>query len=293
MRKTSRKITAFIGINSLALIVGVSAFSASAQQIIPSETTTTSQVDAGNNSSGKTTTTVAKPAAQTSGSSAYSWTGGYIGANVGYGWGDADTSFNPQPSAASFSAMAPTTLDVRPKGVIGGVQGGYNYQMGHFVLGGEADIKFSGMKDTVTRTPIIQNNGTPFAGAGFQASTQEIKWVGTVRPRAGAAFGRFLVYGTAGLAYGKIENSANTEFRPVGTVNYAASNDSTRTGWVGGGGVEIGVTKNFSIKSEYLYHDLGKTRSLADATPALPPFQVQYEWNSKFSTWTTGVNFRF
>ena len=61
----------------------------------------------------------------------YNWSGFYIGGNVGYGWGDADTSFNPLPSAAAFVNLAPTTLGPDPQGVVGGVQAGYNWQAGN------------------------------------------------------------------------------------------------------------------------------------------------------------------
>lgn len=106
----------------------------------------------------------------------YNWSGFYIGGNVGYGWGDADTSFNPLPSAAAFVNLAPTTLGPDPQGVIGGVQAGYNWQAGKFVVGLEADIQASDIHGTALVTPIIQNSGVPFAGAGFLSASQRIDW---------------------------------------------------------------------------------------------------------------------
>src|SRR5258705_13841990 len=63
---------------------------------------------------------------------AFSWTGFYVGAHVGYGWGTHDTG----------------VLDGEPKskGVLGGVQAGYKFQTGHVVLGREADWLFSGIQ---------------------------------------------------------------------------------------------------------------------------------------------------
>src|SRR5438309_2890558 len=61
---------------------------------------------------------------------AYSWAGPYLGGNIGYTWGSIDN--NP----------------VRPSGVAGGVQGGYNWQNGPVVFGLEADIQASGANDT-------------------------------------------------------------------------------------------------------------------------------------------------
>src|ERR1700692_2092719 len=58
----------------------------------------------------------------------YTWTGFYIGLNVGYGWGNADTSFEPLPDAATFILLEPQRHDAEPDGVIGGGQIGFNYQ---------------------------------------------------------------------------------------------------------------------------------------------------------------------
>ena len=63
----------------------------------------------------------------------YSWMGPYLGANLGYQWGE--TTNNP----------------TEPSGIAGGVQAGYNWQYGQFVFGGEADIQLSGADDTSRR----------------------------------------------------------------------------------------------------------------------------------------------
>ena len=58
---------------------------------------------------------------------AFTWTGFYVGANAGYGWGNVNTN----------AAVSIGDLD----GFIGGGQVGYNYQIGQFVLGAEADFQ--------------------------------------------------------------------------------------------------------------------------------------------------------
>jgi outer membrane immunogenic protein len=98
--------------------------------------------------------------------SGYSWTGPYLGGNLGYQWGD--TTRNP----------------TNPSGIAGGVQGGYNWQSGQFVFGAEADIAASRASDT-------------FAPWKFSN-----RWFGTLRGRAGYAFNNFLFYGTGGFAVG-------------------------------------------------------------------------------------------
>ena len=93
--------------------------------------------------------------------------GAYAGLNAGYEWGKV------------------TGSNVQPSGIAGGLQGGYNWQNGSFVFGGETDIQVSGADDT-------------FAPYKFSNP-----WFGTLRGRAGYAFNNILFYGTLGLAYGK------------------------------------------------------------------------------------------
>jgi outer membrane immunogenic protein len=102
--------------------------------------------------------------------SAYDWTGGYLGLNLGYHWG----------RVTNFGGM-------RPSGAAGGAQAGYNWQFGQFVFGAETDMQLSGARDTF---------------AAWQFSNP---WFGSVRARAGFAMNNVLFYATAGLAYGGLE----------------------------------------------------------------------------------------
>jgi len=142
--------------------------------------------------------------------SAYSWAGPYLGANIGYEWGK--VSNNP----------------TEPAGLAGGIEAGYNWQLGQFVSGTEADIQVSGAEDTF---------------APWQFSNP---WFGTLRGRAGVAVGNTLLFGTAGVAYGSL------------TVDTPGNLSESRTsfGWVAGGGLEVGFTPRWSAKAEWLYLDL-------------------------------------
>src|SRR3954464_4507439 len=70
---------------------------------------------------------------------AYDWTGFYIGGHVGYGWGQKDLRH-------TFGPNAPSTT----QGFLGGGQVGYNYQIGQYLLGVEADGSWSGIKGGTT-----------------------------------------------------------------------------------------------------------------------------------------------
>ena len=80
----------------------------------------------------------------------YSWAGPYLGANLGYNFGDVSNS------------------GTSPSGFSGGIQGGYNWQFGTpWVLGLEADLQATGADDT-------------FAPWKFSNP-----WFGTLRGRVG------------------------------------------------------------------------------------------------------------
>jgi outer membrane immunogenic protein len=227
-----------------------------------------------------------------------SWSGGYIGGHVGYGSGDADTSFNPLPSATAFIDLRPVTLSPNFSGLIGGVQGGYNWQSGKFVFGGEASLSWSKIDGTATVSPIIMNNGANFPSNGFLLAHQEIKWFGTLRPRAGVAFDRVLIYGTGGLAFGNVNYTANADFRPsagspILFFQYPVAFSKTKTGWTAGGGAEVRINTHWSWKVEYLYLDLGNESRIANPVPANPPFQLGYRWETRAHTFSAGINFRF
>jgi outer membrane immunogenic protein len=231
-----------------------------------------------------------------------SWTGFYVGGNVGYGWGDGDASFNPLPTAAGFIALAPQTLSPNPSGVLGGIQAGYNWQTGIFVLGFETDFQGSGIKGSSTLSPFLQDTGAPFNGT--LSASEDIDWFGTVRGRVGfTPVSPLLVYGTGGLAYGDVKYATNSDFNPMGNQQYPAAITATKVGWTAGAGVEWMFARNWSTKVEYLYYDLGTESATANGTPGLPggtcgggpaaSCQVGYSWKTTGNIARFGINYKF
>ncbi len=163
----------------------------------------------------------------------FSWTGFYIGGNVGYGWNS--------PNFDYTAAGLTYAYDVgNADGVFGGLQVGYNYQFANnIVLGAEADLEFANMG---TDTFLV---GGPASGAFTSTSVDTF---GTIRGRVGYAVDRFLPYFTGGAAW------ANTSFTgPWGWT----SESNTQWGWTIGGGAEYAITNNWTVKAEYLYLDFG------------------------------------
>ena len=235
-------------------------------------------------------------------SSSFTWTGFYIGVNIGHGSSDGSTFVNPLPTAAIFVNLLPQTLKLNPSGLLGGGQLGYNKQFGHFVVGVEADIAAAGIQETTLVTPIVQNNGTPFPGTppGNDITVHKnTDAISSVRPRVGFAFGHFLLYGTGGLAIAHVGYTANTDFHPVGTENYSANFSKTQKGWAAGGGAEVAIGHGLSVKGEYLRYDVGSQQSFTanpnpPFPPSAPPFQIAYTWNtSSAGFFRFGGNYRF
>ena len=222
----------------------------------------------------------------------YSWTGFYLGANFGGGWGhEWHELFN------GFPGNSEGTFTHDPQGVIGGGQIGYNWQFAPWfawgtgtVLGIEADFQGSGQTsklDGAFTDPI-------FGPVTFSGGVEDkLEWFGTVRGRAGIAFDRVLWYGTGGWAFAKakLDDGTLTSSNaggPIAGTTFNTSN-SMDGGWTVGGGIEWAFLDHWSAKVEYLYIDFG-TRS----NVAIPggPFIIT---NAHFTDNVArgGVNYKF
>lgn len=155
----------------------------------------------------------------------YNWGGVYAGINGGWAFGSAQWTA-PSTSSDSISASG---------GIAGGTLGA-NWQTGAFVFGLEGDIDYSGVGTGVAASNVCA------ASANCQVGTT---WLSTVRTRLGYADDRLLFYGTVGGGFGNVRISAN-----------GVSNDTTRSGWTAGGGVELAFAGNWTGRLEYLYTEL-------------------------------------
>ncbi len=157
----------------------------------------------------------------------FTWTGFYVGVNAGWGWQDNNNDgifVPPGTFAAPFGGTSGTlgTGNGEDDGFVGGGQIGYNVQFGTFVLGVEADIHWADFNVENNITSVPANFPPSFIAANINDDDDDMEWFGTVRARAGVAFGQALIYATGGLAY----------------------TDDT-TGWVAGGGVEWALPTGF------------------------------------------------
>jgi outer membrane immunogenic protein len=226
------------------------------------------------------------------------WNGFYVGLNLGGAF--SANSGSQLVSAYSdprfgFGATVPGQAALGPNlfflpngnttngagGVIGGGQGGYNFQFNQFVIGVETDIQGTSLQGTAPGNAALYptvyaptaNNFLAPLGA-LNASKLSLDYLGTVRGRAGYLFTpSLLLYGTAGFAYGGVS---------------AWSHSNTRTGWTAGAGVEWMFMPNWSAKLEYLYTDLSSSGSTGAGG-----WNYGYHFHPEFHTIRAGVNYHF
>ena len=181
----------------------------------------------------------------------FSWTGFYLGGQVGYQW--------TAESSGTVYGIAPGAViggepNFNQAGVIGGGHVGYNYQINQIVLGIEGDVEGS----------TFTGSG-PYASGAYRFKT-EINFEASIRGRLGYAWDRLLIYGTGGVAFASVDNTY-TAF-PGGTAAGSDYLTSNRTGWTVGGGFEYFFRPNWSINAEYRYTDLGTHDDLLLASSA-------------------------
>jgi outer membrane immunogenic protein len=228
---------------------------------------------------------------------AYNWSGFYIGVNAGYGWNDGqDIAVSGSPLiVVSQPAVVPFRIPgLKSDGWLVGGQIGWNYQVGRVVWGIEADFQGADIKDS-------RNIDLPVGFANVRTSaTQKIDFFGTVRGRVGlTATDRLLVYATGGLAYANVEDTGNvSEFfnSPVLGRQFRGSASDIRYGWTVGGGLEWAFAKNWSVKGEYLYYDLGSRPTLVgpQSNPANGVDFASYAgFHTRGSIARAGLNYKF
>jgi opacity protein-like surface antigen len=196
------------------------------------------------------------------------WTGVYLGFNGGFTFGGSDwTDSVTGGSTGSFGTS----------GFVFGGTLGANYQIGALVVGVESDADWADASGFGTFT------ATSLCAGGCLTKSH---WLSTVRGRAGYAFERFLVYGTAGAAFGDVR--ANFSNDPVSSA--------TESGWAAGAGVEVALARNWTAKAEYLFIDLSNGSCMTDCAianangpPLIPNIAVKFNE----SVVRAGVNYKF
>jgi outer membrane immunogenic protein len=179
----------------------------------------------------------------------FSWTGAYIGGEVGYVTGD---------SKSSYPIAGPTGyMRFDPEGLFGGVYGGFNYQFyGNIVLGVEGDI------DDGDATGGDFYHEIPTGSLPTDTGKGNLSWFGSARARLGYSMGQFLPYVTGGVALADYRNTFYAQTNQAFTGSF----DHDQVGWTAGLGLDYAITDHVIARMEYRYADYGKVTDTA-ATP--------------------------
>lgn len=158
-------------------------------------------------------------------SSAFTWSGGYMGARVGY-------NVNKEDGAESGTNVQ---YSITPKGVSAGAYTGYNLMFNNLLYGIELGSDYSFAHDT-----------------GLVGATQldgKMNYEISLVEHAGYSFDHLLIYGLSGGIFG------NDRFAYSSTTNLITNQHSF--GWVVGGGSDYAFAPHWSARGEYRYAKFG------------------------------------
>lgn len=215
--------------------------------------------------------------------SADPWTGFYLGAHGGFGWGS--TQFYdifPQPDYEQDA-------DASANGGLFGLQAGYNYRYDWLVLGigGEFSwTKINGTFDCFT--------------FGNQVCTSNIDWLASITGRIGFTTGNLFFYVKGGPAWmhesvTNIATCSGPQPKSKGGVSASCGDmfygNDTRLGWTVGPGIAWAFAPNWSLFVEYEYYDFGsRSVDFSDGATGFFPEQINYK---NLSIVQAGLNYRF
>jgi high affinity Mn2+ porin len=178
------------------------------------------------------------------------WTGWYVGAHLGYAWGNSSFS-GPVGLSGSLDLFQPFDAFKSTGSFFEGLQAGYDHMFANrVVIGAEADASFPSFQNNAD---ISIGGSAAFASpAGVETYAETVRLSGSVRGRIGYAPGRWLMYATSGFAWSY--NQLTLSSLATGTADMPFL---WRLGWAAGAGFEVPVAPRWTARLEYLYTDYG------------------------------------
>jgi outer membrane immunogenic protein len=242
----------------------------------------------------------------------YNWTGFYIGAHVGGAWVDRNghDRFDGRNDCV-WGEWGSVCFDDNGFGnndgrLIAGGQIGFNYQVGQFVWGVEGQISAVAPHNDEDACGFFTGRpvGTVVVSDHLFNCSNRSSWVATLAARLGVAFGErgdWLIYIKGGAAF--TDGRVGIRLRGDCPVTWAVCNsnfsfnndDSTRTGWMIGGGLEYGGWGNVTWKLEYNFMDFGHTNRHFDNVMATCQCRLIHDldFDRQISVVKLGLNYRF
>ncbi len=197
---------------------------------------------------------------------AFSWSGAYIGGDIGGTWGVVQHTFDfGVPGGVS-----------NLQGLIGGGYAGYNFQSGPYVAGVEADLQGSGASGGYANLTGVTSAGNA-----------RMNWEGAIRGRLGYSINRVLFFAAGGLAFGGFRYGGGPDFGPQ--IPCCGFSD-TSTGVTVGAGLEYAITNNVIGRVEYRYNQF--SASSGGLAPFFPIVTMNAN-NDNYNEVRAGLAYKF
>ena len=206
-------------------------------------------------------------------------TGPYVGITAGGASGSYDPTTSTVAGTPAYmnatQAAAVTAAgrqSIRPSGTAAGIEAGYNWQFGRFLLGSEVDLQSLDLNGAANSGAV---NYPGASGNQFVVSSYgNSNWLATFRGRAGiVAYDNTMFFVTGGLALTRIES--NFLFTDNVAALESAKINSTKTGYVVGAGFETPLSDRLSLKAEYQYVNFGRSTATVTGNTLEPFFTNQ------------------
>jgi outer membrane immunogenic protein len=242
----------------------------------------------------------------------YDWSGFYVGGHIG---GGRETAAFQDPSLSSLLSDCCyyiTLGELMPNSVIpdgsgsaflGGVQAGWNYQVGRFGLGGDLDFSLTNLN--VRGTGISQTTPASPTLSAAESLTARTDWTSTATATLGlTAFNNVLWYNKFGIAvahtnYGySLAGDVNTGGFGTGPFGFQATAGAINVGWTVGTGVKLALDAKWSASLEYDYLDFGSqsvdfSGPSGNISAATSPFTSNTTFRQQISELKLGLNYKF
>ncbi|MET3589861.1 outer membrane immunogenic protein [Bartonella silvatica] len=245
---------------------------------------------------------------------AFSWSGFYLGTQIGNFSSKSDLNYAKDARTGKWD-WVDRELSPKPSGFIAGLYAGSNIELGNsFIFGIDMDMAWSDKKDTKTGneqkiTEDLTSINVAFKEAGIPINrpgaddetipnygdivissvTLKEKWVGATRARIGFSCDRFMPYVSGGVAYTQVQYTMSLLSKSQEDPSFIfASGDvldktEKMVGYTLGGGVDIAITDQVILRTEYRYSDFGKKEFAKDK------LDIHYKTND----FRIGVGYKF
>jgi opacity protein-like surface antigen len=239
---------------------------------------------------------------------AYAWTGWYVGVTGGLAHGQYDTTSSFVSGISTPTVADPATLNaagrqaIKQTGFATGIEGGYNWQAGNWVLGLEGDLQALHLQKASNSNSVAVPFTTMFGPAAFTFSSYgNADWLLTARPRIGYVTpNHWLVYATGGLAVTQLQTDFvySNELLNFNFPSFESGRVNTlKAGYVAGAGIEAPLTGRLSLKAEYLHVGFGNTAGQMTGNSGLESFSpapvFSHSSDLKADIVRAGLNYRF